>query len=101
MPEEEGVSERVWERKGAVCKEVGRVRHACGWYDQEDRQFISNMISLHQVPTQPCRYKGISKKGPDKKRTNKERGIGQRGMISILAGYLEERRQLSFYFLCM
>ena len=27
MPEEEGVSERVWERKGAVCEEVGC--HSC------------------------------------------------------------------------
>ena len=101
MPEEEGVSERVWERKRAVCEEVGRVRHAHGQYDQEDRWFISNMISLRQVTARLCRYKGTSKKGPDKERTNEERGIGWRGMISILTGYLGERCRLSFYFLCM
>ena len=101
MPEEEGVSGRIWKRKKAGCEEVGRVRHAHGWYDQEDRRFISNMISLRQVPARPCRYKGTSKKGSDKEGTNEERGIGRRGMISILAGYLGERRRLSFYFLCM
>jgi len=101
MPEEKGVSERVWKRKKAGCEEVGRVRCARRWYDQEDWRFISNTISLRQVPTQPCRYKGTSKKGSDKERMNEERGIGRRGMISILAGYLGERRQLSFYFLCM
>jgi len=92
MPEEEGVSGRVWERKEAGCEEVRRVRRARGQYDQEDWQFILNTISVCQVPTQPCRYKGTSKKGSDKERTNEERGIGQRGMISILAGYLGERR---------
>jgi len=101
MPEEKGVSGKVWERKKAGCEEVGRVRHARGQYDQEDRRFISNTISLCQVPAWPCRYKGISKKGSDKERTNEERGIGRRGMVSILAGYLRGRRQLSFYFLCM
>ena len=88
-------------KKEAGCKEVGRVQHACRQYDWEDWWFISNTISLRQVPVRPCRYKGTSKKGLDKKRTNKERGIGQRGMISILAGYLRERCRLSFYFLCM
>jgi len=88
MPEEEGVSGRVWERKEAGCEEVGRVWHARGQYDQEDQRFISNTISLRQVPTRPCRYKGISRKGSDKERTNEKRGIGRRGMISILAGYL-------------
>jgi len=101
MPEEEGVSERVWERKGAVCEEVGRVRRARGRYNQEDWWFISNMISLRQVTAQLYRYKGTSKKGPDKERTNEEKEIGRRGMISILTGYLGKRRQLSFYFLCM
>jgi len=100
MPEEEGVSERVWERKGAGCEEVGRVWRARGQYDQEDRWFISNMISLYQVPIRLCQYKGTSKKGSDKERTNEERGIGWREMISILAGYLGERRRLCFYFLC-
>jgi len=95
------VSERVWERKGTVCEKVGRVQCARGWYDQEDRWFISNMISLRQVTTRLCRYKGTSKKGPDKERTNEERGIRWRGMISILTGYLGERHRLSFYFLCM
>jgi len=101
MSEEEGVSERVWERKGAGCEEVGRVQCARGQYNQEDRWFILNMISLCQVPARLCRYKGTSKKGPDKERTNEERGIGQKGMISILAGYLGECCRLSFYFLCM
>jgi len=101
MPEEEGVSGKVWERKKAGCEEVGRVQCTRGWYNQEDRWFISNTISLCQVPTRPCRYKGTSKKGSDKEGTNEERGIGQRGMISILAGYLRGRRRLSFYFLCM
>ena len=101
MPEEEGVLGKVWEGEEAGCEEVGRVRHAHRRYNQEDRRFISNMISLRQVPMWPCRYKGTSKKDSDKERTNEERGIGQRGMISILAGYLGERRRLSFYFLCM
>jgi len=72
MPEEEEVSERVWERKGAVYEEVGRVRRACGRYDQEDQWFILNTISLRQVPAQLCQYKGTSKKGSDKERTNEE-----------------------------
>jgi len=101
MPEEEGVSGRVWERKEADCEEVERVQCTRGRYDQEDWQFILNMISLCQVPARSCRYKGTSKKGSDKERTNEERGIGRRGMISILAGYLGERRRLSFYFLCI
>ena len=101
MPEEEGVSGKVWEGEEASCEEVGRIRHARGWYNQEDRQFILNTISLHQVPARPCQYKGISKKGLDEERTNEEREIGRRGMISILTGYLGERRRLSFYFLCM
>jgi len=79
MPEEEGVSGKVWEGEEAGCEEVGRVQRARGWYDQEDRQFISNTIFLCQVPTQPCRYKGTSKKGSDKERTNEERGIERRG----------------------
>jgi len=101
MPEEKGVSERVWERKGAVCEEVGRVQRARERYDQEDWWFISNVISLRQVTARLCQYKGTSKKGPDKERMNEERGIGRRGMISILTGYLGERHRLSFYFLCM
>ena len=101
MPEEEGVSRKVWEREEAGCEEVGRVQRTRGWYDQEDWWFISNMISLCQVPARPCQYKGTSKKGSDKERTNEERGIGRREMISILVGYLGERRRLSFYFLCM
>ena len=92
MPEEEGVSGKGWEGEEAGCEEVGRVRRARGRYNQEDRRFISNMISLHQVPARLCRYKGTSKKGSDKERTNEERGIGRRGMISILAGYLGEYR---------
>ena len=72
MPEEEGVSERVWKKKGVVCEEVGRVWRARGWYDQEDWWFILNMISLCQVTAQLCRYKGTSKKGLDKERTNEE-----------------------------
>ena len=92
MPEEEGVSGRVWEREEAGCEEVGRVRHTRGQYNQEDQRFILNTISLHQVPVQPCRYKGISKKGSDEERTNEERRIGWRGIVSILAGYLGECR---------
>jgi len=79
MPEEKGVSGKVWEGEEAGCEEVGRVWHARGQYDQEDRQFISNMIFLCQVPAWPCRYKGTSKKGLDKERTNEERGIERRG----------------------
>jgi len=52
MPEEEGVSEKVWKGEKAGCKEVGRVQCACGWYDQEDQQFISNTISLHVILAQ-------------------------------------------------
>jgi len=72
MPEEEGVSGKVWAGEEAGCEEVGRVRHARGWYNQEDRRFILNTISLHQVPAQAYRYKGTSKKGLDKEGTNKE-----------------------------
>jgi len=72
MPEKEGVSGEVWAEKEAGCEEVGRVRHARGWYDQEDRWFISNTISLRQVPAQAYQYKGTSKKGSDKEGTNKE-----------------------------
>ena len=72
MPEEKGVSGEVWAGKKAGCEEVGRVRCAHGRYNQEDRQFISNTISLRQVPTQAYRYKGTSKKGSDKEGTNKE-----------------------------
>ena len=50
MPEEEGVLGRVWEKKEAGCEEVGRVWRTCGRYDQEDWRFISNTISLRQVP---------------------------------------------------
>jgi len=52
--------------KEAGCEEVGRVRRARGQYDQKDRRFISNTISLRQVPARPCQYKGTSKKGLDK-----------------------------------
>ena len=72
MLEEEGVSGKVCEGEEAGCKEVGRVWRARGWYDQEDRWFISNTISLCQVPAWPCQYKGTSKKGSDKEKTNKE-----------------------------
>ena len=91
MPEEEGVSGKVWEGEETGCEEIGRVQHARGRYGQKDQRFISNTISLRQVPAQPCRYKGISKKGSDEEKTNEERGIRQRGIISILAGYLGER----------
>jgi len=79
MPEEEGVSGKVWEGEEAGCEEVERVWRAHGWYDQEDRRFISNTIFLCQVPMRPCQYKRTSKKGSDKERTNEERGIEQRG----------------------
>ena len=79
MLEKEGVSGKVIEGEEAGCEEVGRIQRAHGWYDQEDQRFISNTIFLHQVPTQPCRYKGTSKKGSDKERTNEERGIEQKG----------------------
>ena len=79
MLEEEGVSGKVWEGEEAGCEEVGRVRRARGRYDQEDWWFISNTIFLCQVPTWPCQYKGTSKKGSDKERTNEERGIKRRG----------------------
>ena len=72
MPEEEGVSGKVWEGEEAGCEEVGRVRRTRGWNDQKDWRFISNTISLRQVPTRPYQYKGTSKKGSDKERTNKE-----------------------------
>jgi len=72
MPEEEGVSGEVWAGKEAGCEEVGRVWCARRRYDQEDRRFISNTISLCQVPAQAYRYKGTSKKGLDKEGTNKE-----------------------------
>ena len=72
MPEEKGVSEKVWAGKEADCEEVGRVRRAHGRYDQEDRRFILNTISLHQVPAWAHRYKGTSKEGSDKEGTNKE-----------------------------
>ena len=72
MLEEEGVSGKVWAGEEAGCEEVGRVRRARGQYDQEDRRFILNTISLRQVPVQAYRYKGTSKKGSDKERTNKE-----------------------------
>jgi len=92
MPEKEGVSGKVWGREEVGCKELERVQHAHRQYNWEDWRFISNTISLHQVPAQPCQYKGISRKGSDKERTSEERGIGRRGIISILAGYLGERR---------
>ena len=79
MLEEEGVSGKVWEGEEVGCKEVRRVWRARGWYDQENRRFISNTISLRQVPAWLCRYKGTSKKGLDKERTNEERGIERRG----------------------
>jgi len=72
MPEEKGVSGKVWAGKEAGCEEVGRVRRARRWYDQEDQWFISNTISLRQVPARAYRYKGTSKKGLDKEGTNKE-----------------------------
>jgi len=72
MPEEEGVSGKVWVGEEAGCEEVGRVRCTRGRYDQEDQQFISNMISLCQVPARAYQYKGTSKKGLDKERRNKE-----------------------------
>ena len=72
MPKEEGVLGKVWAGEKAGCEEVGRVRRTRGWYDQEDRQFISNTISLRQVPARAYRYKGTSKKGSDKERTNKK-----------------------------
>ena len=72
MPEEKGVSEKVWAGEEAGCEEVGRVRRACGRYNQEDQQFISNTISLRQVPAWAYQYKGTSKKGLDKERMNKE-----------------------------
>jgi len=72
MPEDEGVSGKVWEGEKAGCEEVGRVWRTCGRYDQEDRRFILNTISLRQVPTRAYRYKGTSKKGSDKEGTNKE-----------------------------
>jgi len=50
MPEEEGVSGKVWAGEEAGYEEVGRVRRARGWYDQEDQRFILNTISLRQVP---------------------------------------------------
>ena len=53
MPKEGGVSRKVWEGEEAGCEEVGRVRRARGRYDQEDRWFISNTISLCQVPARP------------------------------------------------
>jgi len=76
MAEEEGVSGKVWEREKAGCEELGKVRDTRRRYDWEDWRFISNTISLHQVPTWPCQYKGISRKGSDKERTSEERGIG-------------------------
>ena len=72
MPEKKGVSGEVWAGKEAGCEEVGRVRRARRRYDQEDRRFILNTISLRQVPAQLCQYKGTSKKGSDKERTNEE-----------------------------
>ena len=72
MPEEEGVSGKVWEGEEAGCEEVGKVWRVRGWYDQEDQRFISNTISLCQVPVRPYRYKRTSKKGSDKERMNKE-----------------------------
>jgi len=72
MPKEERVSGKVWAGKEAGCEEVERVQSARGRYDQEDRQFILNTISLCQVPTRAYRYKGTSKKGSDKEGTNKE-----------------------------
>ena len=71
-PEEEGVSEEVWAGKEAGCEEVGRVWRAHGRYDQEDWRFISNTISLCQVPARAYQYKETSKKGSDKEGTNKE-----------------------------
>jgi len=78
MLEEEGVSGKVWKGEEAGCEEVGRVWCARGWYDQEDRRFISNTISLCQVPVWPCQYKGTLKKDSDKERTNEEREIERR-----------------------
>jgi len=52
MPEEKGVSGEVWAGKEAGCEEVERVRRAHRQYDQKDQQFISNTISLRQVPAQ-------------------------------------------------
>ena len=72
MPEEKGVSGKVWEGEEVGYEEVGRVQRARRQYDQKDWQFISNTISLRQVPAQPYQYKGTSKKGLDKERTNKE-----------------------------
>jgi len=72
MPEKEGVSGKGWEGEKAGCEEVGRVWHTRGWYDQEDWRFILNTISLRQVSARPYRYKGTSKKGSDKERTNKK-----------------------------
>jgi len=72
MPEEEEVSGKVWKGKEVGCEEVGRVQCARRRYDQEDWRFISNTISLRQVPTRLCQYKRTSKKGSDKERTNKE-----------------------------
>jgi len=72
VPEEEGVSGKVWAGEEAGCEEVERVQCTHRQYDQEDQRFISNMISLRQVPVWAYRYKGTSKKGSDKERTNKE-----------------------------
>jgi len=79
MREEKEVSGKVWEGEEAGCEEVGRVQSAHGQYNQKDWWFILNMISLRQVPAWPCQYKGTSKKGLDKERTNEERGIKRRG----------------------
>ena len=72
MPEEEGVYKKVQRGKEAGGEEVERVWRARGWYDQEDRWFILDTISLRQVPARPYQYKGTSKKGLDKERTNEE-----------------------------
>ena len=63
MPKEEGVYRKVQRGEEAGGEEVEKVWRARGQYDQENRQFISNTISLRQVPTQPYQYKRTSKKG--------------------------------------
>ena len=72
MPKEKGVYRKVQRGEEAGGEEVERVRHARGRYNQEDQQFISDTISLRQVPAWPYRYKGTSKKGSDKERMNEE-----------------------------
>jgi len=72
MPKKEGVSGKVWKREEAGCEKIRRVWHARRRYNQKDWQFILNTISLQQVPAWPYQYKGTSRKGSNKERTNEE-----------------------------